>query len=363
MPASPRVMNLIGTSGHLSVQVSASLPADFLVSLIAFGSPESAGTFDVGSAWFDEVRTKASRRLLELLDPGSGGGHGSWGCLVGLALLESATATVSEFISQVEGLAPNELWLTMAGYHVPELREAAGAENYLRAAESDELARQAILLAAARFEEDVNWLPRLLARRPSDAKDLVTELLGRWYEEIFAEGQEERAAILARDAEAKRALAKSASPEGLIEAATHGLEFRPEPWIRRVILVPQISMRPWNILTGYEEVGIICYPVADESLGIDRNAPPAALLRLHKALSDDKRLRMLKLLAGGPASLQQLAERVGLAKSSAHHHLVILRAAGLVRATTDRQSLYSLRRDFLPEAAGLLDAFLEGRPS
>jgi len=356
-------MNLIGTLAHPSVQVTASLPADFLVSLIAFGSPQSADTFDVGPAWFDQIRTKASPRLLQLLDPDSEGGHGSWGCLIGLALLAPAAGTVPEFISRVDALTADELWLTLAGYHVPELREGAGPENYLRAAEGDGLAQRAILLAAARFEEDVNWLPPLLARSPSDAKDLVTELLRRWHEEVFAEGQEERAAILARDAEGKRVMARTASPESLIEAATHGLEFRAEPWIRRLVLVPQTSMRPWNILTAYEEVGIICYPVADESLGIDKNAPPAALLRLHKALSDDKRLRMLKLLAGGPASLQQLADGVGLAKSSAHHHLVILRAAGLVRATIDRQSLYSLRRDFLPEAAGLLDAFLEGSPS
>ena len=53
----------------------------------------------------------------------------------------------------------------------------------------------------------------------------------------------------------------------------------------------------------------------------------------------------------------------GLAKSSAHHHLVILRSAGLVKVTTGEESIYTLRRDVIPEASAMLGSFLEGRPS
>jgi DNA-binding transcriptional ArsR family regulator len=87
------------------------------------------------------------------------------------------------------------------------------------------------------------------------------------------------------------------------------------------------------------------------------------LVRLHKALGDEKRLRMLKVLAQGPATLQELADAVGLAKSSAHHHTVILRSAGLVRVTLEENSRYSLRREFIPEASAMLGTFLEGRSS
>jgi DNA-binding transcriptional ArsR family regulator len=54
----------------------------------------------------------------------------------------------------------------------------------------------------------------------------------------------------------------------------------------------------------------------------------------------------------------ELAERVDLAKSTAHHHLRILRSAGLVRVTVGEQKSYSLRREGVPEAARLLDAYL-----
>ncbi|HEV8420740.1 MAG TPA: metalloregulator ArsR/SmtB family transcription factor, partial [Actinomycetota bacterium] len=136
-----------------------------------------------------------------------------------------------------------------------------------------------------------------------------------------------------------------------------------ERWVRRVVVVPHVAMRPWNVSSAWEDRWIICYPVADESLGSDRAAPPPRMLRLYKALADEKRLRILKRLVTGKATLQELADSVGLAKSSAHHHMVILRSAGLVTVTDDAQRLYTLRADALPEASGLLRAFLEGRSS
>ncbi len=44
--------------------------------------------------------------------------------------------------------------------------------------------------------------------------------------------------ILQRDAEAKRAMKQTMSFERLIETATNGLEYVPEPGHRRVLLIP-----------------------------------------------------------------------------------------------------------------------------
>jgi DNA-binding IclR family transcriptional regulator len=51
---------------------------------------------------------------------------------------------------------------------------------------------------------------------------------------------------------------------------------------------------------------------------------------------------------------------VGLAKSTTHHHMVILRSAGLVRTTTEVDSRYSLRREAIPQLSSMLGRFLEG---
>ena len=119
-------------------------------------------------------------------------------------------------------------------------------------------------------------------------------------------------------------------------------------------------MRPWVMLCEHDDTRLFCYPVSDESLGGVASAPPGGMVRFHKALGDEKRLRMLKFLATETATLQELADRFGLPKSTAHHHLAILRAAGLVRVTSDYDRTYSVRRDVLPEAARLIEAYLEG---
>src|SRR5204862_3211157 len=103
-----------------------------------------------------------------------------------------------------------------------------------------------------------------------------------------------------------------------------------------------------------------CYPAADESLGIDRTAPPVHLLRLHKALSDERRLRILRLLGERDMNLQELSDELGLAKSTTHHHTVVLRAAGLIRTSTTVENRYSLRREALADGGTSLTRYVEG---
>ena len=84
-----------------------------------------------------------------------------------------------------------------------------------------------------------------------------------------------------------------------IPTATNGVVFAPRPGIDRVALVPSFVKRP---VVSYNEVGetlLIIYPVADESVSADADAPPLRLVRLSKALGDEKRLRILRALADG----------------------------------------------------------------
>lgn len=89
------------------------------------------------------------------------------------------------------------------------------------------------------------------------------------------------------------------------------------------------------------------------------NRPPASL-NYYKALGDERRLRTLKKLSITDYSLQELADYLGLAKSTMHHHLAILRSAGLVRVRMkgNGDMHYSLRRDLIPDTAGLLQGYL-----
>jgi DNA-binding transcriptional ArsR family regulator len=133
--------------------------------------------------------------------------------------------------------------------------------------------------------------------------------------------------------------------------------------VRRVVLTPQIAMRPWNIVRAYPNFLFICYPVASDCLAQEDSGPPDHLLRLHRALGDGRRLEILKLLAGSDTSLDELSRKLGIAKSSVLYHMGLLRSAGLVRIESDYRSRYGLRWETAAAAGSALRQFLGDPPS
>jgi DNA-binding transcriptional ArsR family regulator len=193
----------------------------------------------------------------------------------------------------------------------------------------------------------LRWLFSLQA---ATVKERLLDLVQGWYDEIFREQELHLLPILERESEAKRALQAMHTPEQVIEICT-GWEYLPEPGIQRVVLIPSYVTRPVNGEAEYGQTRLFFYPVAEGSLPALAGAPPAHLLRLAKALGDERRLRLLKMLANGSYTLQELADTFGVAKSTIHHHLLQLRSVGLVRMrrSDNRFSLRSYPIDHLGE--------------
>lgn len=75
----------------------------------------------------------------------------------------------------------------------------------------------------------------------------------------------------------------------------------------------------------------------------------------HKALGDEARLRIVKMLFEKERTLQEITERLQLGKSTVHHHLKLLRAAKLVDIHDGK---YILRKKAVQSLAKELDMFL-----
>ena len=146
----------------------------------------------------------------------------------------------------------------------------------------------------------------------------------------------------------------------LIERTTNGIRWLSEPGVRRVVLAPSYLVRPYNFTFTGGDWRIFVYPVSDTALEPhDPLAPPQGVLRLHRALGDDTRLRILRLLCDRDWYLTEIAERLSLSKPTIKHHLAQLRAAGLVTLTEEGGlSYYSLRRERLDDASSELKRFL-----
>lgn len=79
------------------------------------------------------------------------------------------------------------------------------------------------------------------------------------------------------------------------------------------------------------------------------------LLSFFKALSDESRLRIVGILLDRSATVEELADVLGLGPPTVSHHLKQLSKAGLVSATVDgHYHVYSLKVDALHAMAGSL---------
>lgn len=359
------VMDRTGSRIRLDVEIGWSTAYEVLLDISAFLHTDMQPTFEMGQEWFDGLRTRISATLREGFERlrGSGGG---WGSLVGLAWhrrLRSAT----ELIAALQDIDPLDLRLALLGANWPLLRAALPPQDILGAARGEAEAGQRLVEAVRRLEPDSDELDlpglrRLVALEPEATRDAVLAVLRSWHEEVFAAREPALAERLQRDAEGKRALAKTVAPERLVEIATNGLRYVSQPWVRRVVLIPHVAMRPWNVMDAWDDATIVGYPASDDAAS-DPDEPPASLVRLHKALGDEKRLRILRRLARGPATLRDLADAAGVGKPTAHHHTVILRSAGLLSVTLEDDSRYSLRQGAVEETAGWLRGYLgQDRP-
>ncbi len=80
------------------------------------------------------------------------------------------------------------------------------------------------------------------------------------------------------------------------------------------------------------------------------------LARRFYALSDETRLRVVALLAGGERCVCELQAAIGATQSRLSFHLKVLRDAGLVHdRRAGRWVHYSLRPDVLEEIAAFLE--------
>jgi DNA-binding transcriptional ArsR family regulator len=302
-----------------------------------------------------EVVAGTALELLFALYAAGGAAGELWLHLLGLAL-DAQPADAEELVAVVERTRPLELRRHVLGVFVPSWRRLVGAETLERAARGDAAAGRRLLAhpryyggrARAALGE---ILP--LSARATKAR-LVAELDRFAAVEVVPREAELRARLEA-DAAGKRAHAAQADPLDVIDAACNGYRYEPEAETDRVVLVPHLSAGRAILLCQHRRTRLISYPAAAEDGEDDRER----LLALGRALGDPKRLCMLERLREGEASLDELAAEIELARSTTHHHLAHLRAAGLITFRGNASGyFYALDPDGLAAVGSLVARFV-----
>jgi DNA-binding transcriptional ArsR family regulator len=259
-----------------------------------------------------------------------------WLHLLGLAL-----GNPDDIAAAVDAMRPAELRRHLVGAYVPAWRQLVGSE-----------ALEATAHGATGLLDDERYyagrarqsLEQLLPLSATETKRRVLAVLEQYRDELL---DAEVVAELQCDAAAKDAI--GLAPVELIALAAPGYHYEPELELPEIVLVPHKAMRPWLLLCQHERTRIICYPLPESRATEDQ------IVDLGRALGDEKRVRMLARLASGDASLSELADTAQVARSTAHHHVAQLRAAGLVEMHGNAQRYwFSLRPEGITDARRLL---------
>lgn len=357
------------TSGP-TVEARASAGSELLrmIGMLLTDVPEN---FDVGPTRIAALRERVPTALLEharTLSTGLNteaeadtGDDKVYLALTILGALLPEPAGVDELIAVLRE-EPAIVWRMLVARFLDELVEDP---TELRAAfmrgEPDALEQVASLdLSQMRTE-----VVELFDTDPTAFGQAVREVVEGFATTLWPDVADEAMGPIERDvAYRQRLLADGVEPATVVLEATNGFELADEPAGRRVVLLPSYWLRPWLVvgdLPGHR-IEVISTVVADQFLALPPEAPPPGLLKLFKALSDEGRLKLLRRMSTGPVSLAEATEGLGVAKATAHHHLSILRQAGLVTMGGEgRGTRYSLREDPAGLAHELLASYVPPR--
>ena len=352
----PRVVDVSRPGGAgLTVEIDGAEAAELLLSIATLLVEEEHDTYELGQARISELRDAAPPELLREADqllPLKSSAQ-----LLGLVYTTPKPRTAAAFLEHLEATDPVEIRLHMLGFYTRS-HHLTDPETLRRAAEGDGKAISEILDAYSEYldAEKCSDAEAVLRTDAAKGKRALLDLLSGWAEHVLPQVEPaDFASLLERDAEAKRELVKSVPPEQVVERLAPGIQWAPASDIDRVVLFPAYAARPWVYMSEYRRVKIFCPPITADR---ERTpGDPAELVRVYKALGDESRLKLLKRLQEGPLSLAEATQEVGLAKSTTHHHLAILRQAGFV-LIREGDDTYTLRTDMPPEPGALLQQFL-----
>ena len=357
LPPRALVRDMTATSTVAEPAVEVVLEArpaiDFLVSLMLDTESELLPT---DRDWYAASRASLSdalRRDFARVFGGEHEGKGVGAAIVPLVVEASSVRTAADVVALAARIDARDLVASCCDS--AEMEAGIGLATRVLDGERDLRAE-----AVAAWPEHYRAALGRLLDDPEGEMRALRRVLRAWSER-FAAVEPRVAAMEQRDVEARRADLNRLAFDELVERTTGGVRWIAEPGTRRLYLAPSYFARPYNYVFGGRDWHMFAYPLAEAALGADADAVPETSVRLFKALGDESRLRILRLLASGDLYLTEIADRVGLSKPTISHHLALLRAAGLVTITeAGAMTYYTLRRERLADAGVELARFLGG---
>ena len=261
--------------------------------------------------------------------------------------LDAGARTAEELLRAVDGLDPVEVRRHLLGRYAWSWCTLAGVDDIEAAARGDGAASDR-LLAHPRYYggHAAESLSVLLALDPRETRERIADAIASGSRSLLGAGAD--GDIRAAE-DTARSLLETRPAETAIERLTSGYRYVAEPEAERIVLIPHLEPTLPLVLAQHRSSRLIAYLAAPDRSSEDR------LLALGRALADPKRVAILALVGRGVGTAADLVVATALTRSTVHHHLAQLRAAGLIGLEGNaRAYTYIPRREASAEAAALV---------
>lgn len=307
-------------------------------------------TLEKPSSYWEKLKKNLSKGLIEQLDYVEK--NNTWKALLQLLHQNNNNNSLDNFCSYVRALESVDLkylCLPFIGSDHQHLRESAALGEESAVSEYKKLTKENPF-----FPQYIEFISKANA---NELKTHLTTVMSEWYKSVILPDIGLTEKVLQTDYESKLQMRGKMGAEEFVQWTTGGVNYFPEPNVHRVLLIPQYVYRPWNIEADLEGTKIFYYPVANTSLSPgDKYMPDNFLVQKHKALGDEVRLRIVKLLSESDRSLQNLTEHLNMGKTTIYHHLKTLRAAKIIEMNNMN---YSLKANVLKILCNELDQYIK----
>ncbi len=331
---------------------------EVIAELAAFASGPARASLESGKPWIREVRRLAGPDLIRRVE---GWGFALYTELASIALETRTPYSPRQLVARLRAIRPDALRRRLLGAELLPNRLMVSEGAFDRALAGDPKARTELRAALGLNPPGRQSIDRLLATAPEDVQADIASIVEAWASAVFPAFATDALGAIGRDVTAKERLLASLEPRDALLNATNGVDVEPAAWATDIVVVPTVAMRPFIAPSEFGPTAIFLVSVADEAFEDDPVAPPRRLVKVAAAIGDELRLRILKTLAGDELTATEIADRLGVDRTSLHHHLGILRSAGLVAIHDDGVHgwRYARRSARVADLASELAAYLD----
>ena len=343
--------------GFPPVQIVSGAAFELIAELAAFTSGPARASLESGKTWIREVRGLAGPDLIRRVERW---GFALYSELTSIALEAGPPYDPGQLVTGLRALPPDVVRRRLLGAESAPNRSMVSDGAFDRGLAGDGAARKELRVALGLNPSGRRSIDRLLTTSSDAVQAEVSSIVEAWASQVFPMYAADALRIVDRDVALKERLFGASPGRDALQIATNGVDFEPTAWATEIVVIPTVALRPFLAPIEFGAAAIFLCSVADEAFDADPAAPPRRVVKIAVAIGDELRLRILHALVDDEMTASEIADRLGVDRTSLHHHLGILRSAGLVAIRDDGVHgwRYTRRAARVDHVGSALDAYL-----